>query len=87
MRGHNTDIEGNLHQLLVLRAASDQRLREWFLKNEYTFPSIVNEIIVLMGQQVLRGLLEEIRDATWFGIIADKATDVSHNEQISISIS
>ena len=39
-----------------------------------------------MGQEVLRKLLEEIRAAIWLGIIADEATDVSHKEQISISI-
>ncbi len=54
--------------------------------SSYTSPTIINEIITIMGQEVLRGLLEEIRDANWFSIIADEATDVSHNEQISISI-
>lgn len=86
LRGHNSDIEGNLRQLLLLRAEDDPRLREWLSRNEYTSPTIVNEIIVLMGQEILRGLLEEIRAAILFAIIADEATDVSHNEQISISI-
>ena len=52
LRGHNNDTEGNLHQLLLLRAEDDATLREWLSKSEYTSPMIINEIIVLMGQEV-----------------------------------
>ena len=86
MRGHNTGTEGNLHKLMLLRAEDDPKLREWLKKSEYTSPATKNELITLMGQQVLRKLLAQIRAAFWFGIIADKATDVSHNKQLSISI-
>ena len=70
--GYNTGTEGNLHQLMLLRAEDD--------------PAMINELIALVGQQVLRKLLEQIRAAFWFGIIADEPTDVSHKEQMSISI-
>ena len=86
LRGHNTGTKGNLHQLMLLRAEDDPKLQEWLKKSEYTSPAIINELIALMGQQVLRKLLEQIRAAFWFGIIADEATDVSHNKQMSISI-
>ena len=86
LRGHNNDIEGNLHQLLLLQAEDNSRMKEWIIKREYISPSIVNEIIVLMGQVVLRDILEEIRGATWFSLIVDEATDVAHNEQLSLSI-
>lgn len=39
-----------------------------------------------MGQAVLRELLGEIRSCNWFSLIADEATDISHNEQLSLSI-
>lgn len=39
-----------------------------------------------MGQAVLRELLAQISAAMWFSIIADEATDISHNEQMSLSI-
>ena len=42
--------------------------------------------LLLMYNEVLCRLLEEIRDANFFSTIADEATDVSHNEQISISM-
>lgn len=47
---------------------------------------IVNEIINQMGQSVLRKLLSEASASMWFSILADEATDVSHNEQMSLSI-
>ena len=53
LRGHNSDVSGNLHQLLLLRTEDDARLGEWLANNEYTSPVIVNEIIALMGQKVL----------------------------------
>ena len=39
-----------------------------------------------LGQSVLRQLLCEIRSSLWFSILADKATDISHHEQRSLSI-
>ena len=39
-----------------------------------------------MGQSILRELLAEIRASVWFSILADEATDVSNNVQMSLSI-
>ena len=47
---------------------------------------ITNELITMMGQFVLRLLLTNIRMALWLSILADEATDISHHEQMSLSI-
>ena len=39
-----------------------------------------------MGNTVLRQDLALIKSVLWYSLIADEATDISHNEQISISI-
>ena len=39
-----------------------------------------------MGNTVLREMLGLIKTSMWFSIIADEATDVSRNEQMSLSI-
>ncbi|XP_062512635.1 zinc finger MYM-type protein 1-like [Corticium candelabrum] len=39
-----------------------------------------------MGLCVLRGLLSEIRNARYYSIIADEATDVGHKEQLVVCI-
>ena len=55
-------------------------------KRDYLSPQIVNEIITICGNAILRELLREIHDAHYFALIADEATDISHNEQMCIAI-
>ena len=85
-REHSVSFEGNLYQLLLLQAHDDPVMSQWLKKREYISPEIVNELIVLMGQSVLRQLLAEIRSCQCFSLIADEATDISHNEQMCIAI-
>lgn len=61
-------------------------MKTWFQRQEYISPEIVNEIITLMGQYLLCKLLCEIKSSLWFFILADKSIDVSHHEQLSLSI-
>lgn len=49
----------------------------------------VSEIITFAGQLVLRELLKNMQSVDglmWFSVIADEATDVASNEQLSIAI-
>ena len=88
-QGHtetSDSFEGNLYQLLQLRAEENNQMKVWVNKEEYISPNIVNEIIVLMGQTVLRNIIAQIKSSMWFTLIADEATDISHNEQMCISI-
>ena len=85
IRGHD-DKEGNLIQLLKLRAEDDSQLRTWLSDGKYLSPVIVNEQIKLMADSVLRGLLSEIRSAPWFSLIADEASDVNYKEQLCVVI-
>ena len=43
-------------------------------------------VINISGNTVLRQLLQGIQTADWFSLIADEATNVSHNEQMCIAI-
>ena len=89
LRGHREDaesLEGNLYQLLLLLSKECQDMKSWIMKKEYTSPVIITELINMMGQAVLRNILSNINDAKWFSIIADEASDISHNEQLSLSI-
>ena len=44
---------------------------------------IINELVNLMGKEVLKTLLDSVLSQTppWFSVIADKSTDMSNNEQ------
>ena len=45
---------------------------------------IQNKLIELMAQQVLAKNLESIHSSKFFGIIADKYTDISNKELLSM---
>ena len=72
--------------MLLLQAKDCPEMVSWLKQKEYTSPEIVNEIISAMGQCVLRRILADISIALWFSIIVDEATDISHNEQMSLSV-
>ena len=50
---------------------------------KYQSPEIVNE---QMGKQVLRSLLNDIKEQPFYAIIADETTDISGKEQLAISL-
>jgi hypothetical protein len=55
-------------------------------KREYISPAIINEIITICGNTVLRQLLQDIYAADQFALIADEATDISLNEHMCIAV-
>ena len=88
-RGHHEDsaaFEGNLYQLLLLQAKDCVPLGSWLKKRDYISPEIINEIVTICGQTILRQMLQDICTADFFALIADEATDISHNEQMCIAI-
>ena len=89
LRGHREDsesFEGNLCQLLLLQSNDSPQLASWLKKREYISPQILNEMTALCGNAVLRQLLSDISSFDYFSIIADEATDISHNEQVCIAV-
>ena len=87
IRGHSED-EGNLSHLLKLRTEDSDTVQAWLNEEKYMSHDIVNELINIMGQEVLGCILHSVKspNPSWYAIIADEATDVSNNEQFNISI-
>jgi len=85
LRGH-TEKEGNLVKLVELQSMECPRLQQWLSDNQYLSHGIVNEIIVLMGNTLLRNMLSKIRTARWFSIMADETRDISNCEQLTIVV-
>jgi hypothetical protein len=85
MRGH-TDNEGNLQQLIALRSSDAPRLRSWLDARKFMSHDVVNEQLKLMSLDVLRALLENVRQAPCFSVIADETRDMSGLEQFSVSV-
>lgn len=85
LRGH-CEGESNLQQFLNLRSEDCNDLKSWLSNAAYLSHDIVNEQIDIMGQNLLRNILADIRDAQFFAVIADEVRDVSNHEQLGISI-
>ena len=97
LRGHgeSTDGEnnaGNFLALLKFRAdAGDEVLANHFSqatnRAKYTSPTIQNELISILGEQIRESIVNQIPfDAPYFSILADEVTDVSNREQLSLVI-
>ena len=57
------------------------------LKNaKYTSKTIQNELTIISGDLIRNKILERVRQACYFSVLADEATDISSDEQLSISI-
>ena len=87
LRGHS-EREGNLPQLLSAWAGDCEVLRQWMKEGKYMSHDIVNELITIMGHNVLRAVLDKVKmqNPAWYAIIADEATDVNFNEQLNLSL-
>ena len=85
IRGHK-ESEGNLMQLMQLQAEDAPGIQKWLNNRNYLSHDIVNEMITLMGNTLLRKKLDNIRKAVWYSIIADETRDISNSEQLAICI-
>ena len=101
MRGHRDDRvqwedeceslnEGNFIQLVRFCAETDEVLAD-HLSNcprnaRYTSKTIQNELIQVAGGKIRTEILEEVKQAKFYSIIADEVTDVSNKEELSLVI-
>ena len=100
-RGHRDDrpsVEehpdrnhGNFLALLHFRIQAGDKMLYSHLKSApgnatYTSKNIQNELISICGDIIRNKILDKIRKAGYFSVIADENTDISNDEQLSISI-
>jgi hypothetical protein len=83
IRGHES-MESNLIQMLKTRAEDVPELNQWIEDRRYISPDIVNELIEMMGNAILRSILQDIKgNLGLFGLIADESRDISNKEQLT----
>ena len=84
-RGNDSDKEGNFYQLLLVDSRKNKEFCEWLEKKtfKYTSPEIQNEIIKIMSDEILRGVIENIKSAKFFAYMADETCDISNTEQLT----
>ena len=99
-RDNATDIErdlmgmgnhGNFLALLDFRIdAGDTILGDHISSGarnaKYTSSIIQNQIIDILADQVRQTIVDNVKRAKWYSVIADEVTDVSNKEQLSLSV-
>ncbi|XP_065650515.1 zinc finger MYM-type protein 1-like [Hydra vulgaris] len=85
LRGDDDDQDGNLKQIVCMKAYSDTLLKDWLVKNYnvYTSAEIQNEIIQTISLQVLRKIMAELQSSPFLTIMIDETTDSSNIEQVT----
>ncbi|EER13436.1 conserved hypothetical protein, partial [Perkinsus marinus ATCC 50983] len=94
IRGH-VDTDANLWRLLRLSSVNCSELAHWLARQpisaggegpRWLSHRTVEEYVLLLGDSVRDILLKRARDARWFSIICDEATDSSTSQKIAICL-
>ena len=83
----NDENPGNFQELLELRLEGDNRTRTEHFQNTPRnltdrSKTTQNEVINCCGEYIRNKIMAEVKEATFFLVLAVEATDVSNKEQI-----
>ena len=83
IRGDGDEENSNFIQLFKLRGEDDPKFAKWLEKktDKYVSADIQNELLKVMGLQVLRDIATSLHSAKFYSIMVDETTDVSNKEQ------
>lgn len=80
-----SEPNSNLWQSLCLQSKRADRVDSLMNKRiNFCSPEVQNELLSIMGQSIQRKLAKDIRDAPFFTIMVDEASDVTSKEQAAI---
>ena len=84
LRGDGDDSTSNFYQLMKLRGEDIPEIFPFLEKKQlkYTSHDIQNEILSIMAQTILRGIVKQIQSSIYFSLMVDETTDVSNREQV-----
>ena len=88
LRGDGNESNSNFVQMMKLHGEDDSKLVKWMKKktNKTTSAEMQNKMLQVMALKILREIAENIRNSTFFSIMADETKDKSNYEQIVIVI-
>ena len=83
--------KGNFLELVYLLSKYDPVLREHILRIQmgskytasYLSPTIQNEFIEILGENVRSKIINQVKEAKYFSMIFDSTPDISHKDQMS----
>ena len=78
------DSTSNFYQLMKLQGEDIPEIFPFLEKKQlkYTSHDIQNEILSIMAQTILCGIVKQIQSSIYFSLMVDETTDVSNREQV-----
>ncbi|XP_011407360.1 PREDICTED: uncharacterized protein LOC100638658, partial [Amphimedon queenslandica] len=80
--------DGNFVEIIRFRAETDPILANHLVSApkcaKYTSKTIQNELISVVGQKIQKEILDEVKRAHFYSVIADEVTDAANKEELSI---
>lgn len=78
-------------ELLKIRCDDKPSLKRWWLEkdnNTYTLPTIQNEMIQILGNEIFSSIVQSINisNPLMFSVICDGTRDIDGNEQVSVCV-
>ena len=88
LRYDKAEIDSNLHQLLQEKAQTNTNFAQWLKRKEnvHTSADIQNEMIKVMGINILCKISTDIHASPFISVMADETADASNVEQVSVFI-
>lgn len=89
LRGHGSGEDSNFTQLYILREEDNEGLKTWRTEkkpDKYVHSTIQNEMMKLMALKILREIAENIRDADFYSMMCDEATDVKNVSELVVCL-
>ena len=87
LRGHGSDEDSNVLQLLMMKSKEFPQLKVWLEKKQGKFVThdVQNKIVTIMSNSVLQSLLKKI-EGNIYSTICDEYTDCSNHEQLTFCL-
>ena len=90
-RGHGSDEDGNFRQIVLLLSKHCMEMKQW-LQDKHLRPYHVtylraqsqNEFMDIIGKEVQRQIISEIKEAGMYAIMADTTPDVFHKDRLAL---
>ena len=89
LRGKGDGTDSNFTQLYLLREDDNPVLKKWRTEkktDKYIHNTIQNEMMMIMAMEILRDIAKNIRDADFYSMMCDEATDVSNSSQLVVCL-
>lgn len=93
LRGDKNDEDGNFYQIVQLLSRHCYVMKRWLQDSSlrpyhvtYLGHKSQNEFIDLLASEVRRTIVEEIKVANVYAIMADTTPDISHQDRLAVSV-